>query len=63
MPIEANKPPPIVCDHQGCQRKGWWIEKNLKGEPMFCFWTRHDGKKHRVRITAEQFHAAINNEG
>jgi hypothetical protein len=47
------------CSNPGCKRKGWWIEADENGEPVFCFRTRHDGAKHVEKFTEEQLFAEL----
>lgn len=35
-------------------RKGYWIERNEKGEPLYCHWYRKNGKKEVVKKTLEE---------
>jgi hypothetical protein len=53
----------IACSGSNCNLKGWWVEEGEHGEPVFCFRTRHHGQKHIVRLTKEQFLAALETKG
>jgi hypothetical protein len=50
---------PVQRDVSNNGRKGWWVELNPDGEPLFCFHKRLDGKRRTFRFTLEQIKAEM----
>jgi len=50
----ADERKQVDCKKSGCTRKGFWIETDDDGKPLFCFRTRHDGQNHAQKFTLQE---------
>jgi hypothetical protein len=37
-----------------CKLKGFSVKENQSGVQVFCFTTRHNGRRHEIRLTLEE---------
>lgn len=42
------------CKEKSCSRNAFHIKKNENGEPVVCFPTRHNSKKHVQELTEKE---------